>query len=456
MNTNDKVESRILSAIDEAGLYHTSMLVALSGGADSVALLTALCRIKDERGLDISAAHFNHMIRGEMADADERFCERLCKKLNVRLFIGRGDVPAHAQKNRLSLETSARMLRYEFLNDILKENGISYLTTAHHAGDQAESVLLHLIRGSGLKGLCGMPLLFGNIFRPLLSLKKCELLAYLSRNSQDFCSDETNFSADGTRNKLRLELIPYVENNINPNFISGLVSTAKLLSDDEAYLDTLAKSALDDARRADGYSINSLLKLDTVILSRVLRLALCEHGVSFDIERRHIEALIELLKKGTGKSIDIPHISAYISYDTLRFRRYALTDDAFCIPLKPGEVAIFPGGRAEACFESDRSLLEFDPFVACMDISKCEKGFVLRTRKEGDRFFPLGSFGSKKLKDFFIDRKIPRPLRNMPLIAEVDSNTILYVYGQGIAQSVRVKENTERFLKVKFDMNRHM
>lgn len=168
MDTNDRVESSILSAIAEAKLYHTSMLVALSGGADSVALLTALFRIKHECGLDVSAAHFNHMIRGDMADADERFCEKLCKKLNVRLYVGRGDVPKHARENKLSLETSARMLRYEFLNDVLKKTGISYLTTAHHAGDQAESVLLHLIRGSGLKGLCGMPLLFGNIFRPLL------------------------------------------------------------------------------------------------------------------------------------------------------------------------------------------------------------------------------------------------------------------------------------------------
>ncbi|MBR0025562.1 MAG: tRNA lysidine(34) synthetase TilS, partial [Clostridia bacterium] len=264
------------------------VLIGLSGGADSVALLRVLLDLSEELSLKITAAHFHHGIRGEEADGDEAFAKELCGKWNVPCYAERADIPALAKEQKMPLEQAAREARYAFLRRIKAECGASVIAVAHHLQDQAESVLMHLIRGSGLTGLCGMRPKSGDIIRPLLCVEKSELLAYLKERGIPFRTDSTNLEANTTRNRLRLDVMPYLKEHLNPKADAAIASTAEILQQEEDLLMSLAKDALARARRGDGYLRKALLDEPLPLRMRALRLMLTEHGIRFDIERKHL------------------------------------------------------------------------------------------------------------------------------------------------------------------------
>ncbi|MBA4347974.1 MAG: tRNA lysidine(34) synthetase TilS, partial [Clostridiales bacterium] len=208
------------------------VLVALSGGADSTALLLSLHTLQNEgkiRGL--FAAHLNHGIRGETAARDQRWCMALCERLGIPLATENADVPAFAKEHGQSLEQAAREVRYEFLERARESFGASVIATAHHRDDQAETVLMNLIRGSGAIGLCGMKPRNGNIIRPMLNISKEEILAFLAKADETYCEDETNAENAAVRNRIRNELLPMLE-TFNPAIAQSLCKTAELLAQD--------------------------------------------------------------------------------------------------------------------------------------------------------------------------------------------------------------------------------
>ena len=284
-----------------------AVLVALSGGADSVAMLRALLTLSEEMGFRVFAAHLNHGIRGKHADADEAFCRKLCESLGVRAVFGHTSVPKRAARTGESLEQAAREERYAFLEQARLELGADSIAVAHHMEDQAESVLLHLARGSGLTGLVGMRPRRGTIIRPMLYVRRQEIEDYLASLGQAFCTDETNFSADYSRNRIRMELLPYMEKNINPGVVEGLCSAAELLYRDEECLRAISQNELlIMAKRKTGYDRYRLMNLPMAIKSRALRLAMAEAGAKTDVERTHVEAAARLLEAGTGASLNLP------------------------------------------------------------------------------------------------------------------------------------------------------
>ena len=239
----EKLESKVKSAIDKYGLINKNerVLVGLSGGADSVALLHVLLKIAPERGFELCAAHLNHGIRGAEAYHDQRFVEELCGQLGVPLVCEQLDIPGIARAEGKTLEQAAREKRYEFFHRAAGELGADKIAVAHHMDDQAESIMLHLIRGSGLKGLMGMEPAYGNIIRPLLRARRREIEEYAADNGLSYCTDSTNLERDASRNRIRLDLIPYIQENLNPCFVEGLCSMGELLRQDEEYLDGLAR-----------------------------------------------------------------------------------------------------------------------------------------------------------------------------------------------------------------------
>jgi len=250
------------------------IIVALSGGADSVCLLYALLESGDVYAIE--ACHINHRLRGEDSDNDEQFVRNLCERLDVPLHVRAVDIKAQ-QKKHQSLEEAAREARYEYFGEI-SENAL--IATAHTADDNAETVLLNLIRGTALRGLCGIPPVRGNIIRPLLETPKTEILACLEAKNAQYVTDQSNFSEEFTRNNLRLNVIPELF-KINPSLNAGMIRMCEALRRDEDYLHEIALSALDKARNSSGgYDVSALKIEPPAILFRIISLILSQNNIS--------------------------------------------------------------------------------------------------------------------------------------------------------------------------------
>ncbi len=424
-----------------------TVLVGLSGGPDSVALLHVLLSLAPSMGFKVTAAHLNHGIRGGEADRDEEFVRELCDFLGVPLCVERADIPGLAKKNGWTLEQAGREERYAFLRRAGKSFGAGRIAVAHHMDDQAESILLHLTRGTGLAGLVGMMPAREEIIRPLLFVRRSDVETYLAQEGLAYCVDATNLETGSTRNRLRLELIPYVEDNINPAFVKTLCSMGELLLRDENYLQGMADEALEKTRREGGFARKELKKLPLPILTRALRSALREAGAVVDIERVHIEQLIALLAARTGARLQLPAVEAYIDYELLCFGKEKEETPYFETPFLLEGRTETPLGTFVSRFTELPESFGGDRNIAYMNAESLE-GAVLRPRREGDRIYPIGAPGRKKLKEYFIDRKVPRARRVLPLLCRDDE--VLFLPGFCSAESTKIETNTEKIIRVEF------
>ncbi len=386
------------------------VLIGLSGGGDSVALLHILKSLCARLDFTICAAHLNHGIRGEAAHEDAEFVHDLCDFYGIRAYGGYADIPRLARQRGETLEQAGRMLRYGFLEEAKAFFGADKIAVAHHMDDQAESILLHLVRGSGLRGLCGMAPRRGDIIRPLLCLSKAEIESYLANENLPYCTDATNFIAEGTRNKLRLEAIPYLKRDFNPRLVPSLCAMGEMLSEDESYLCQIAERELNAARREGGFDRAALSRLPLPILSRCIRAALNEIGALTDAERGHIDSIIRLLSARTGARIEIPGADVWTSYELICFGHYIKQTGEWEQPLcLNGETDTEAGTyRVAKCAVTDRPR---DRYSACIDADKLPADTLIRQRRAGDRFHRINAPGSKKLKDAYIDAKLPREKR---------------------------------------------
>ena len=415
------------------------VLVALSGGADSVALLLGLCSLRtDGKIARLCAAHLHHGIRETEADDDEAFARGLCAALDVPFVSERVDVPALAATQGISVELAARNARYAFLERVRVEQGLSVIALGHHRDDQAETVLLHLLRGSGTDGLSGMRVRSGNLIRPLLKTGKDEILAYLRDRGQPYRMDSTNLIPDATRNRIRLSVIPAME-EINPAAKRTLAQTAERVGEDAAYLLELADCALHTC----GTDRRKLLALDRPIRLRVLkRLLPYDDFTGADLLR-----LDGLLNGQTGDTVTLKNgVIAWLDAGELRFDGAPVEPYRVDLPergtvrlpngtlhIEPVETAAVPCGKNEAYVDADRL-----------------KGrLIARTPEAGDRFTPFGMQGSKLLSDCYTDRKIGRFFRNGPVIA--DERGIVFVAGLTMDERLRVGAQTKRMIHFTFE-----
>lgn len=303
---DNKFIEKTLSAIVDHGMLdgEKRVCVALSGGADSVSLLTALCSVKGELGVEVCACHLNHGLRGADSDSDERFCRELCERLNVPLYAKKTDVSALVQKHE-STEEAARKARYEFFEEALEHFGGSVLATAHNANDNAETVLLNLTRGTGLKGLCGIPPVrrFGQsgerrVIRPLIYCTRGEIEDWLRSTGQDYVTDKTNLSEDYTRNKIRRRVLPELA-EINPSIVGVIGRMTRNLRADSEFLDGLARKALEETREGRGWNASELSKLPEPIKARCVRKILISGGIEPSALR--IDTAISLLDRRSAR-----------------------------------------------------------------------------------------------------------------------------------------------------------
>lgn len=299
MCITDKIREKLLDAVKRYDMLKSgdNAVVALSGGADSVTLLHGLKSLEDELGIKVYACHVNHNLRGEESDGDESYVRGLCKEMNVPLEVFSVDVKGSVKKHE-SIEERARELRYEAFAAAAEKFGAK-VATAHNACDNAETVLLNMLRGTGLKGLCGIPPKRDYLIRPLIFCAREEIEAYCKENKLKFVTDKTNFSTAYTRNKIRIELMPKLL-EINPSFYEGIGRMTSALTEDSLYLEEQAANALKDARLEYGkYSSEKLKILPEPLFHRAISLILRERDVEPSALR--INGFAEIISAGTGK-----------------------------------------------------------------------------------------------------------------------------------------------------------
>lgn len=400
-------------------------LVALSGGADSVYLLYALL----ESGAKVSAAHFHHGLRGAGADQDLTFCRELCRSLNVPFYEGGADVNAHARLNGLGQETAARELRYRFLRNLRVGIGADVIALGHHMNDQAETVLMHLLRGSGLRGAGGMSVREGDLYRPLLGLSKQQIVERLTAEGVEWREDETNAVCDTPRNALRNLILPQLT-ELYPGATQALARFAHIARADDMLLDEMAAQAhAGHVRRLpNGWRIENPGALPEPLLRRILMeltgirdmQRVCTMAEIGKTTRKRME-FGKFRLEPSGENLYIID-AGFSAPEAVPFRTEGVTELAgLCrMTSSPSEPEpILSGGMTQVL---NRSALE---------------GASLRTRRDGDRIHPLGASGMKLFSDYLIDRKLPRAEREfLPVLAR--ENEVLWAVGVGISEKARV------------------
>jgi tRNA(Ile)-lysidine synthase len=446
------------------------LIVAVSGGPDSVCLLHLLSGLRKELDIELRIAHLDHRLRGAASDADATYVAALARRLKIPATVESRDVKAYRARHRLSLEEAAREVRYSFLAQVAAAVGAARVAVGHTADDHVETVLMHLLRGSGTRGLRGLlPLSRWRsagdtlvIVRPLLELTRAETTAYCRRHRLAPRTDASNLSTEPFRNRIRQHLLPELL-KYNPQVAEALLRTSRIAADDTEFIDEEVARRWGKVAQAEKGSVTISKKefsiLPTALKRHLLRAAVeALLGNLKDIEAGHIESIMDALDKPAGKAIGLPDgLNFTIEYD-----RYVLSPDASSLcPLPvlagvtelkiPGRTVI-PGWDIEADIISPpaaEAIMKTGDFTAFFDYDMTGKGLSVRPCRPGDRFQPLGMGQPKKLNEFMIDARIPQAWRRrVPIVASPEQ--VIWAVGWRIDARARVTGKTKNVLKLKF------
>ncbi len=466
----EPLEQRVLHFIQEYHLISSrqKLLVAVSGGPDSVCLLHILVKLQKELGIGLHIAHLNHQLRGAESEADAQYVSNLAHHLHIPFTIEQRDVKSYQAHKRISLEEAAREVRYAFLAQAANSIGANQVAVGHTSDDHIETVLMHLIRGTGTKGLRGLQPISQwqspdnnlTIVRPLLQVSREETAGYCDNHKLMPRIDASNLSLSPLRNRIRQQLLPLLQ-SYNPRVAEALLRTARIASDDLDFLNKESTRLWSKIAQKQGNTIildkERFLESPPALQRHLLRMSIEKLlGNLKDIETRHIEEIMAALTKPAGKRLSLP-AGLIFSID---YNKYLLgPDPAALAPLPilrdetqlklPGET-LLPGWHIEASIIA-REAMKNDAgnFKAYLDLDKTGDKLVVRSRKAGDRFQPLGMSQLKKLNEFMIDAKIPNTWRQrIPIVCSLKH--ILWVAGWRIDDRVKVTDNTKKVLRLEF------
>jgi tRNA(Ile)-lysidine synthase len=448
------------------------VLVAVSGGPDSVALLQILNGLSAELRLHLEVAHLQHGIRGEEAREDARFVAALAESLNLPFHLKEVNIPEiKKMAGKGNLEALARAERYRFFMAVAQERDLNKIATAHTLDDQAETVLMWFLRGCGTKGLAGMsPLhhlasqnddsaLASTLVRPMLGISKAEILEYLRKRQLVFRTDKTNEDSTLLRNWIRLRLLPQIAEKIDARWPERLARQAALLRDEDAFMDRLAQIELDKLRAPRGLDRKLLIEQEPALQRRILRLWITEiRGHLRALDYAHVEALLNLVAHGAPQArLSIPGGWELVNaYKTVRLEKRSrnLKGVRYSYKFRTGEILQIP--EAGVALESKR--ISVPPAVqpniptslmeGLFDAALLAENLTVRNFCAGDRFQPLGMRGHKKVKDLFIEKKVPLSVRSvLPLFSMGDE--ILWIPAYARSETAKIGPQTKEFLYVK-------
>lgn len=427
------MERSVLEAVNRFSLLDgaENVTVALSGGADSMSLLYALFSLRKTLGITISAAHLNHMIRGEEALRDENFVKEQCEKLGIILFSERVDVPKYAKEHKISTELAAREVRYEFLERI--NTGV--VATAHTASDNLETLLFNLTRGTALKGICGIPPKRGIFIRPLILTSREEIEKYCETKGIPYVTDSTNLSDDYSRNRLRHNVIPVLK-QINPSVEKAAERTAMALSEDESFLAELAEKFLAGNVKNGGLLIDNMP--NAAVAKRAVKTFAEKTKSGLTLDSLHISQIYEICLKGNGR-VSLPlNMSAEVFNGSLKITDNNADNRSSCRYSVSCEV------RNNNLFKKSEKINNL-LLNNSLDCDKIMGKSVIRTRQPSDSIRLKGHGCTKSLKKLMNEHKIPREERDfIPLIA--DERGVVWIYGIGVSQRCAVTEKTEHIM----------
>jgi tRNA(Ile)-lysidine synthase len=449
----EKVKKTIL----EYGLFHPEdkILIAYSGGIDSTALVHLLLELQKEWASELFLGHFNHRLRKSAKD-DERFVRETARKLSLPLFVGRGDVRARAKAMRQNIEETGRQLRYEFLYQKAVEIGGAKIATGHTLTDQAETLLMRLMRGSGLRGLAGIyPAVDKRIVRPLLEVERKDIEAYLKKKNIASRMDESNFDRRLLRNRIRLELLPYIQKNFEPAIVRQLGKMASIIREEDALLEDMAREKAKEAIQKKSQSVS----LEKLLLSSFPRA----------LARRVVRNFITELR-GSLRRISFEDVESILNLD--EGKEYSLKEDVVLrreanrIILKEKIVPVqyeyewegkgilelkelglkFKGNKIRR--ENFLRLRSDDQSRAFLSLGKLRFPLTVRNRREGDRYHPLGAPGRKKIKEIFRSRGIPLTEREKRPVF-LSGNEIVWVLGLPVSEKFKIEKETSDIFEIK-------
>jgi tRNA(Ile)-lysidine synthase len=470
-----RLESEILKR--RLFLRGQKILVAVSGGADSMVLLHSLGSFAEKMRWQISVAHFNHQLRGRSSDADEKLVRKTAAAMKLPFVVERTDVKSFAKKSKLSIEMAARKLRHEFFTRIARERKISTIALAHHAGDQVELFFLRLLRGAGGDGLAGMKWRSPSpadkkitLVRPLFGFLKPEILTFARAKKIPFREDATNFSTDFLRNRIRNELIPLLQKKYQPGLSKSVLRLMEIVGAESEFVSEAARTWLDNFRRRRGDETHfqnpkseirnpnwsepphvasyGFDQLPVAVQRRALQSQLISLGLTADFE------LIESLRQSAGVAVSVSRdISVYrntageVNLKRLQPTEFNANELAVNLAGRAGEV-VFDGARVKWSFDMRKDFKRSRDEAACefFDADKIGRKITLRHWRAGDRFQPIGLNSPAKLQDLLTNAKIPRERRHGLIVAATAGGEIFWVEGLRISENFKLTPETKQRL----------
>lgn len=457
------MKSKVLDNIIKHKLIKTgdTVIVGVSGGYDSMVLLDILMELKNAMGIEIVVAHVNHMLRGGEADGDEAHVREYAVDHGLDFVLEKRSMEELAESEGISSEDAGRRIRYEFFASLAGKYDNSVIAVAHNMNDQAETILLNLLRGTGLKGLTGMKFKSDNIIRPLLNISREEIEEYAEEHGIQHREDSTNIQNIYRRNSIRNELIPFITREYNPDFNRTIFRMTEILADQEEIIEHITEKSLDQILIEDSSESFTIIKadfnkLEPAIRKNIIRLIINRLLGTLDgFESSHIEQFINTALRPTGKKMSIGGIQLSIQYDQLVIEKISSEEE----PVNYGEIVInkgksgvykFGGYLIEVdYYKSDKKTFKDKKDTVYFDADKIEYPLTIRTRKPGDYFTPYGMEGTKKIKNLMIDLKIKTELRNKIPILTTNNGDIIWVGTLRRSNKYKVEDTTENIIRFK-------
>ncbi len=435
----------VLSVIKKYNMLENCdrIVVGLSGGADSVCLLSVLNSLKAEYGFSLVAAHINHGIRGAEAQRDEENCKRLCESLNVPLEILHADIPTLSKQQGIGEEECGRIVRYDFFRSLAGERG--KIATAHNLNDNAETILLNLVRGAGSKGACGIPPVRDNIIRPLIETDRKSIEKYCEENELQYVTDSTNLECEYSRNKIRIKVLPTLC-EINQNAVGALSGFASRMREQEAFLESVVNEKYALCVKDSELYEAEFSALDIFLKKRIAGRFLSElsHG---EVESKHIDDFLRFV--GSGKVLITASATEIVSRDGKIFKKpeqaeqfsvdFSLDDKKVNLPFC--EISV------EKYDTKDLQNLNKDMLDNLIDCDKISNTLILRSRKDGDKFTFSKRRVTKTVKKLFNEDKIPPEVRNRMIILDSDGE-VAWLRGYGTNKKFRIGADTKKAIKL--------
>lgn len=433
--------------------YGDSVILGVSGGADSICMLYVLNELKPVLNLTLNVVHVNHHIRGEEAQRDADFVKDICERLEIGFNQIDADIPKEVEMTGMSEEEAGRKARYEAFSIEAAEKGANKIAVAHNLNDNSETILFNLFRGTGIKGLTGIPIRREMIVRPLICCTRQEIEDYLKSVGIAFCTDETNNTTEYSRNKIRIDVLPYIKDNINEKAEYNIVNAAENLSEIYDFLNKEAKKAYDVYVKGNIF-INEGFKLHSALQNEIVRHMIYNQvGKLKDITKTHIKSVVSLSNMSVSKSISLPYgLTAVRVYDGIQIKKDEENHNYKTISetlIKDGE--FYSSNKIEITMETEGFNIENIKELVYTKWFDCDKihALALRNRQKGDYIVINNNGGRKKLKDYFIDEKVPKEERdNILLLA--DGSHVVWVIGYRISSFYKVTNDTTHVIKVTY------